>query len=271
MDVREEPTAWDSSVTSDRPSPGPAMASSVTKVEEIQRPDLEAVPQIRLKIISLNINERSRSLSPPSRMSEGAVRRSAAQRISRRHIHKLRSYDHLVRDLPIPRRAKRATALHNAGSGRRGAGLSGSGSHEGEESVYLFFVQGFRNAVKGDQEEMLRTILELLSDQAVSVARHEPLFLCEKEVRSPHGHAVQHAALHGALLALNEALDPGVFDISRSGMVGLGQCLTVTIFFHDHLAVLSHHAWNSPYIQALRDAWMGFGCLGAMVIMSMRQ
>lgn len=241
------------------------MASSVTQVEEIKRPDPDAVPQICLKIISLNINERSRSLSPPSHTGEGAARRSAAQRFSRRRIHKLRSYEHLVRDLPLTRRDKRRAAPH-------GAGLPGKGGHGSEDSVYLFFVQGFRNAVKGDEEQMLRTILDLLGDNAVSVARHEPLLLCDKEVRSPPGHAAQHVALHGALLALNEVLDPGVFDISRSGMVGLGQCVTVTIFFHDHLAALSHHAWHSPYAKALRDAWMGFGCLGAMVIMSsMRQ
>lgn len=237
------------------------MASSVTQVEEIQRPDPEAVPQICLKIISLNINERSRSLSPPPSTGEAAVRRNAAQRLSRRRMHKLRSYEHLVRDLPLPRRDRRRAAPH-------GAGLPGKGGHDSEDSVYLFFVQGFRNAVKGDQEQMLRTIVELLSDNAVSVARHEPLFLSEGEDRAPPSQAVQHVALHGALLALNEALDPGVFDISRPGMVGLGQGLTVVIFFHEHLAALSHHVWNSPYAQALRDAWMGFGCLGAMVIMS---
>lgn len=240
------------------------MASSVTQVEEIQRPDPDAVPQICLKIISLNINERSRSLSPPHRKGSGAARRSAAQRVSRCRLHKLRSYDHLVRDLPLPRRDKRAA--HTA-SGRHGVGVPGAGGHDGEDSVYVFFVQGFRNAFKGDEEQMLRTIVELLGEQAVSVARHEPLFLREDEARPP-GYAVPHVALHGALLALNEVLDPGVFDISRPGMVGLGQCLTVTIFFHDHLAALSHHAWHSPYAQALRDAWMGFGCLGAMVIMS---
>lgn len=233
------------------------MASSVTQVEEVTRPEPDAVPQICLKIISLNINERSRSLSPPPR-TEDASRRSAAQRLSRRRLHKLRSYEHLVRDLPLARRDKRRAAP-------RGAGLPG---HGGEDSVYLFFVQGFRNAVSGDQEEMLRTILDLLGDNAVSVARHEPLLLCDREVRDGPGGAAQHVALHGALLALNEVLDPGVFDISRPGMVGLGQCVTVTIFFHEHLAALAHHAWHSPYAQALRDAWMGFGCLGAMVIMS---
>lgn len=136
--------------------------------------------------------------------------------------------------------------------------------------MYLFFVEGFKNVVRGDEEQMLRTILELLNEQAVSVARHEPLFLCENN--SSREQPLQHAALHGALMALNEVLDPGVLDISRSGMVGLGQCLTVTIYFHDHLATLSRYAWHSSYAQVLRDAWMGFGCVGAMVIMSsMRQ
>ena len=248
------------------------MASSVTEVEEIKRPE-PAMPQIRLKIINLNLNERGRSLSPPSRHSgKAAERRSADQRLARRRIHKLRSYEHLVRDLPLARRDKPlAPRQTHVNPGSRGTGAPGS--HDAEGSLYLFFVQGFKNAVNGDQEEMLKTILELLNDQvvdqAVSVARQEPLFLCEDS--SSRGQPLQNAALHGALLALNEVMDPGVLDISRSAMVGIGQCLTVTLYFHDQLAALTRSAWHSHYAQVLRDAWMGFGCVGAIVIMSMRQ
>lgn len=245
------------------------MANSVTEVEETQRPE-PAIPQIRLKIINLNLNERNRSLSPPPRhSSKTAERRSADQRLARRRIHKLRSYEHLVRDLPLARRDKHFAPRQTHGNpASRGAGTPES--HDAESSLYLFFVQGFKNAVNGDQEEMLKTILELLNDQvveqAVSVARQEPLFLCEDS--ASRGQPLQHAALHGTLLALNEVMDPGVLDISRSGIVGIGQCLTVTIYFHDQLAALARSAWHSHYAQVLRDAWMGFGCVGAMVVMS---
>lgn len=245
-----------------------AMADTDSQIEEIPRSDT-AVPDIRLKIINLNISGRGRSLSPPQRDSgKKSKRRCADQRLARRRIHKLRSYEHLVRDLPLARRDKRSKPCQtHIDSGGSRAGVPGD---EGGDSVYLFFVQGFKNVVQGDEEQMLSTILELLSEQAVSVARHEPLFLCEDNLSREQ--PLQHAALHGALLALNEVLDPGVLDISRSSMVGLGQCLTVTVYFHDQLAALSRHAWYSSYAKVLRDAWMGFGCVGAMVIMSsMRQ
>ena len=246
------------------------MATTVNQVEEIPRTD-STVPQICLRIINLNLDERGRSLSPPSRRSSKVKTRcSADQRVARRRIHKLRSYEHLVRDLPLARRDKRpAPCQTQADSGGRWAGVPSSGSHEVNGSVYLF-VQRFKNVLNGDEEQMLKTILEFLNEQAVSVARHEPLYLCED--KSSQGQSLQHVALHGALLALNEVLDPGVLDISRSGIVGIGQCLTVTIYFHDHLAALGRSAWQSSYAQVLRDAWMGFGCVGAMVIMSsMRQ
>ena len=56
------------------------------------------------------------------------------------------------------------------------------------------------------------------------------------------------------IFMFNEFADEGVFDISRSGMVHLGHCATIALYFRKNLAEIAHRALRSDAARPLREA-----------------
>ena len=59
-------------------------------------------------------------------------------------------------------------------------------------------------------------------------------------------------------LMLNEFVDEDVFDISRTGMVHLGHCLTLALYFHKNFLEISKQATETRAMQPLREAIQEF-------------
>lgn len=121
--------------------------------------------------------------------------------------------------------------------------------------------------MKSDGHKVIQTIVKLLDKHAESLLDKEHLQLLTGRTTSQES-AVNRMVKRSVLLALNELADEGVLDITRRQMVALAQCLTVTVMFRGNLMELGRQVWNSSYAQAFRDAWMSFGCLGAVFLIS---
>lgn len=261
------------------------MASNISYIEEVPRKDL-TVPQIRLKIIHLNLDDRGRSLTPPPLPAgEGSstVQRYTRQPLLRRRLHKLNSYGHLLNNVQHDsglehhtEQRKRNTTTYSQRSFKNNNSDTGYENmntehpHE-DDSVFMVFVKGMNNYLCADRDKIINTVVHLLNKHAVSVATKEHLLFANRKDLPPKS-TLNHMLVKGALLIMNELLDQGVLDISQRGVVQVGQCLTFSLYFQKNLQQLSRNAWNSSYAQVIRDAWMSFGCLGAvLLISSMRQ
>ncbi|KAG7155333.1 hypothetical protein Hamer_G024378 [Homarus americanus] len=269
------------------------MDTTVSCIEEIPRKDL-LIPQIRLKIIHLNLDERGRSLTPPLPSEGSVVQRYVRQPLPRKHLHQLKSYGHLLSDPHhyqgvgsngCPRKKQSNGALPSQNSLADDSTYSRNvGSHSEEngnkypledESVYVIFMKGMNNFQCIDKDKILSTIVQLVNNHAVSVATKEYSIFNKQRGLSPKS-TLNHFLVQSALLVLNELVDEGVLDISRRDVAQLGQCITFSLYFHKTLQQLGrsawHSAWHSAFSQIIRDAWMSFGCLGAVFIISaMRQ
>lgn len=252
------------------------MYSSVTHTEEITRMDL-MVPEIRLKIIHLNLNDRGESLTPPPpAAAEGSVlQRYARLSMVRKRLHKLESYDHLLHQLrqgwPLSTPAEGMVPSQCCSKNVVCAKDSPDEVKDkdrltDEDSVFRVFMKGIHKLCV-DREKILSTILQLLNRHTVSVALKEHLLFGKTKTLS-NSSTLNHILLQSVLMAMNELVDEGVLDISRRDMVRLGQCFTFSLFFHKTLRQLGRDTWHNTYAQVFRDAWMSFGCLGAMFIVS---
>lgn len=270
------------------------MASTVTCIEEIPSNDFK-VPQICLKIISLNLNDRGESLTPPPPPLSASAESGALKpyvhppAIVRRQLHKLQSYDHLLYDLHQSYMRKMGYSSRSRQSAPRNKPSLDSSSGDSSDNhwdnkaqsseqqlpdynaTYVFFIKGMNNIVCGDRQKMISTIVHLLNKHVVSVGMKEHKLLQNGRPLHPKS-TLKHALVQSALLAINEVIDQGVLDISRMGTVQVGQCLAFSVFFHKNVLHLGRQAWDSAYAHMIREAWMSFGCVGAVVFLSsMRQ
>nr|XP_045612924.1 uncharacterized protein LOC123767347 [Procambarus clarkii]XP_045612934.1 uncharacterized protein LOC123767347 [Procambarus clarkii] len=253
------------------------MDSNVSCIEEIPRKAL-TVPQIRLKIIHLNLDDRGRSLTPPPPTAgeSSLVQSYTRHQLLRKRLHKLNSYGHLLRDQGLERQdgdvASSPCPPENdlCDTDSKSEVNNNDLSYE-EDSVFTFFVKGMNNYLSADRDKILNAIVQLLNKHTVSVATKEHLLFGNRTPLPPKS-TFNHILVKSTLLLMNELVDQDVLDISQRSIVQLGQCLTFSLYFHKNLQQLGRSAWHSSYAQVMRDAWMSFGCLGAvLIISSMRQ
>ncbi|XP_071534910.1 uncharacterized protein [Panulirus ornatus] len=210
------------------------MYSSVNHIEEIPRTDY-MVPEIRLKIIHLNLNERGESLTPPPRAAgEGCVlQRYARQPVVRKRLHKLESYDHLLHQL---RRGWPAGCDKRLLVNPPGGVMPLQHCHESDPyakdspspvkheergidddyGVFRHFVKGIHK-LSDDGESLSSTIVRLLNRHTLAVAKKEQL-LFETETLSNKS-TLNDIIFQSALMAMNELLDDGALDITRRDML----------------------------------------------------
>lgn len=263
------------------------------------------MPRIRLQIIHLNLNDRGRSIS--STAGGGATGEALKQfnpkPIVLKRLHKLQSFDHFLKD---SRNNRASSGLHqdlcssstpsythpqneNVGESESVSDSNISDcisdgnlsdcisdgkdtkipQEDEEESVFVFYVRGLNSAIKGDKDQILGTIVQLLNRHAVSVATTEHNLLCRPT--SSAKSTLKHICLQTGMLAMSELLDGGMLDVSSNCMMGAAQCLTFTLYFNKRLTVIGRNIWNSRITQFLSDSWMSFGCVAVVAISASRQ
>ncbi|XP_068215248.1 uncharacterized protein [Palaemon carinicauda] len=267
------------------------MDYSSSGIEEIPRKDL-APPQIRLKIISLNLNDRGQSGTPPthpSTPSNGSLVPYIRKPLVLRKTQKLRSFDHMLQAIEGKPSVVPPTSNKAAGNTPNGnipcngnctrsktfdkesqtecmSNDSDPSNDEGDPT-YVIFVRGMSNAFSGNKQEILNSIVNLLNKHVVSVSSKEHK-LFGKSRKRPSRDCVNQIVLKGALMAINELVEDGVLEMTPNGLILVAQGLTFTICLHRTLGQFAKDIWNSRHAEFIRDAWMSFGGLAAVLVMS---
>ncbi|KAK4306758.1 hypothetical protein Pmani_021418 [Petrolisthes manimaculis] len=167
---------------------------------------------------------------------------------------------------PPPPYTKRGTSRQRTSGFQDHTQQQQSPFHQGQDSVFVIFVQGMNNIMKRDGQKIIQTIVKLLDKNAEVLLEKDHQLSTDSTTSQEM--TVNNVVKYSVLHALNELVDEGVLDISRSQLVAMAQCLTVTVMFRGNLTELGRQVWNSSYAQVFRDAWMSFGCLGAVFLIS---
>lgn len=263
------------------------MASTTCQIEEIPR-EGPSVPQIRLQIIHLDFNEQTKSFSSSvggDAATEGSLQQFVRKPVLLKRLHKLQSFDHLLQE---PLKVKKSSGLSKNFTnvqGKKDRKIEYEKSRETkeeeknngalpqkdeDESVYVVFVKGMNGAFVGDQKKILSKLVHVLNNHAVSVATNEHKLFCRPRSSSTKA-TLKHICLRTGLLAMNEILDDGGADVSKYGLVGVAQCLALTLCLNKNVASVGRRVWNSRVAQLLSDSWISFGCVAAVVISTSRQ
>lgn len=203
-------------------------------------------------------------------------------------VHKLRSFAHLLQAVDyktcagsgsIPRKHAPNGNVPSTDSSseyttfEKESQTDGNGSEErggpfhGHDSTYIIFIKGMNNVFTADKEEVVNAVLNLVNKHVISISsREHKLFGKEKKV--PSKTTAKHIILKGALLAINELVDEGVLNITPHGLVHIAQGVAFTMYFHKTLIQFGKDIWNGKHAEFIRDAWLSFGGLAAVIVMS---
>ncbi|KAK7077495.1 hypothetical protein SK128_026423 [Halocaridina rubra] len=267
------------------------MACATTVIEEIPRREV-APPQIRLQIISLNLNDRGKSVTPPPPRTRNNEEKTLLPYVHKplvlKRMHKLQSFDHMLQaieenkcsdknnipSMDIPNgnlHSKRKTfkkqRTFDKESQTENFPQGGKPYCHDNDSTYIIFVKGMNEVFTCDIDKVVNTIVNLLNKHVVNVTKREhKLFMKEKRISSKD--AVNQIILKGAMLALDELVHEGILDITPQGYVQIAQGVTFALCFHKTLLQFGKNIWNSKQAEFIRDAWISFGGLAAVLVMS---
>ncbi|XP_066957179.1 uncharacterized protein [Macrobrachium rosenbergii] len=270
------------------------MDYSSSGIEEIQRKDL-APPQIRLKIISLNLNDKGQTVAPPPQpptqsQSNGSLVPYIRKPLVLKKTQKLRSFEHMLqaiegkqrasspagRDRKVPSDVPNGNISCNGHCARQETfdkesqtdhTPDNNDQSDDDDPTYVIFIRGMNKAFTANQQEIVNTVVNLLNKHVISVSAKEHKLFAKSRKR-PSADCVNHIVLKGALMAINELVDDGVLEVTPNGLILLTQGLTFTICLHRTLAQFAKDIWNSRHAEFIRDAWMSFGGLAAVLVMS---